>query len=45
MLEPSAESAYNVAVGGAERVRGACKGSLALTYSKEENLVRATWVR
>src|SRR5262245_59095134 len=29
----------------AERVHGACKGSLALTYSKEENLVRATWVR
>jgi NMD protein affecting ribosome stability and mRNA decay len=29
----------------AERVHDACKGSLALHYSKEENLVRATWTR
>lgn len=29
----------------AERVHDACKGSLALQYSKEENLVRATWTR
>jgi hypothetical protein len=29
----------------AERVHDACKGSLALQYSKEENLVRATWSR
>jgi NMD protein affecting ribosome stability and mRNA decay len=29
----------------AEHVHDACKGSLALQYSKEENLVRATWTR
>lgn len=29
----------------AERVHDACKGSLALQYNKEENLVRATWTR
>ncbi len=29
----------------AEGVHDACKGSLALQYSKEENLVRATWTR
>jgi len=29
----------------AESVHDACKGSLALQYSKEENLVRATWTR
>jgi hypothetical protein len=26
-------------------VHDACKGNLALQYSKEENLVRATWTR
>lgn len=29
----------------AERIHDACKGSLALQYNKEENLVRATWTR
>jgi NMD protein affecting ribosome stability and mRNA decay len=29
----------------AERVHDACKGSLALQYGKEENLVRAVWTR
>jgi NMD protein affecting ribosome stability and mRNA decay len=29
----------------AENVHDACKGSLALQYSKEENLLRATWTR
>jgi len=29
----------------AEHVHDACKGSLALQYSKEENLVRANWMR
>lgn len=29
----------------AESVHDACKGSLALHYSKEENLLRATWKR
>ncbi len=29
----------------AERVHDACKGRLALQYSKEDNLVRATWTR
>jgi NMD protein affecting ribosome stability and mRNA decay len=29
----------------AEGVHDACKGNLALQYSKEENLVRATWTR
>ena len=29
----------------AEGVHDACKGSLALQYSKEENLIRATWTR
>jgi NMD protein affecting ribosome stability and mRNA decay len=29
----------------AESVHDACKGSLALQYNKEENLVRATWTR
>lgn len=29
----------------AEHVHDACKGSLALHYSKEENLIRATWTR
>jgi len=29
----------------AEHVHDACKGTLALHYSKEENLIRATWTR
>ena len=29
----------------AENIHDACKGSLALQYSKEENLLRATWTR
>jgi NMD protein affecting ribosome stability and mRNA decay len=29
----------------AESIHDACKGSLALQYSKEENVVRATWTR
>jgi NMD protein affecting ribosome stability and mRNA decay len=29
----------------AEHIHDACKGSLALQYSREENLVRATWKR
>jgi len=29
----------------AEHIHDACKGSLALQYNKEENLVRATWKR
>jgi len=29
----------------AEGIHDACKGSLALHYSKEENLLRATWTR
>ena len=29
----------------AERVHDSCKGSLALHYSKDENLLRATWKR
>jgi NMD protein affecting ribosome stability and mRNA decay len=29
----------------AEHVHDACKGTLALTYSREENLIRATWTR
>ena len=29
----------------AERVHDACKGSLAMQYSKDENLLRATWKR
>jgi NMD protein affecting ribosome stability and mRNA decay len=29
----------------AENIHDACKGNLALQYSKEENLVRATWSR
>jgi hypothetical protein len=29
----------------AERVHDSCKGSLVLQYSKDENLLRATWKR
>jgi hypothetical protein len=29
----------------AEHIHDACKGSLALQYNKEENLLRATWKR
>ena len=29
----------------AEHVHDACKGTLALQYSREENLIRATWTR
>jgi len=29
----------------AESIHDACKGSLALQYNKEENLLRATWTR
>ena len=29
----------------AENIHDACKGSLALQYNKEENLLRATWTR
>jgi NMD protein affecting ribosome stability and mRNA decay len=29
----------------AERVHDACKGSLAIQYSKQENLLRASWKR
>ncbi len=29
----------------AEHIHDACKGSLALQYSKEENLLRASWTR
>jgi hypothetical protein len=29
----------------AERVHDSCKGSLVFQYSKDENLLRATWKR